>query len=95
MESPDKSSAKSANSAQKCSSILSFMSMLMIVALFVRMEAINNKTVKNELRISKVERYMKIMALQARDDEHEMESMRGKNVPIILNRCGFCQVRHQ
>jgi len=80
--SQDKSSAKCGDCAHKSSLILSFMSILLTVALFLRMEAINNKTESYEMRISKVESHMntaKPMTLQTTDDEEEMESAQDLN----------------
>ena len=56
MDENRKSSAKCGDVLHKSSSVLSFISMLLIVALFLRMKSINRKTEMNELRISKVER---------------------------------------
>jgi len=57
------------------------MSILLTVVLFLRMEAINNKTESYEMRISKVESHMntaKPMTLQTTDDKEEMKSGQGK-----------------
>ena len=57
------------------------MSILLTVALFLRMEAINNKTESYEMRISKVESHIntaKPMTLQTTDDKEEMETGQGK-----------------
>ena len=67
MDSTKRPSAKCSNDAfRRCSSILSFVSILLIVALFVRMETINRKTKMNELRISDVESHLKIAVLMKR-----------------------------
>ena len=67
MDSTKRPSAKCSNDAfRRCSSILSFVSILLIVALFVRMETINRKTKMNELRISDVESHLKIAVLLKR-----------------------------
>ena len=67
MDSTKKHSAKCSNDAfHRCSSILSFISILLIVALFLRMETINRNTKRNELRISDVEAHLKIAVLRKR-----------------------------
>ena len=67
MDSTKRPSTKCSNDAfRRCSSILSFVSILLIVALFVRMETINRKTKMNELRISDVESHLKIAVLMKR-----------------------------
>ena len=83
MESKSKSSAKCGDCARKSSWFFSFLSLLLIVALFIRMEAINNKTEMNEMRISKVESNIKIMTFQPTDEEEEMESLQGKHATVI------------
>ena len=47
------------------------------------MEAINNKTEMNEMRISNVESNMKITTFQTTDDGEEIESLQGKHATII------------
>ena len=67
MDYTKKPSAKCSNDAfRRCSLILSFVSILLIVALFLRMETINRKTKMNELRISDVESHLKIAVLMKR-----------------------------
>ena len=66
MDSTKRPSAKCSNDAfRRCSSILSFVSILLIVALFVRMETINRKTKMNELRISDVESHLAVLMKRA------------------------------
>ena len=75
MDSTKRPSAKCSNDAfRRCSSILSFVSILLIVALFVRMETINRKTKMNELRISDVESHLKIAVLLKRADNEGQPS---------------------
>ena len=75
MDSTKRPSAKYSNDAfRRCSSILSFVSILLIVALFVRMETINRKTKMNELRISDVESHLKIAVLLKRADNEGQPS---------------------
>jgi len=52
--------------------------MLLIVALFLRMEWINSKTEINELRISKLESRMQIESPQTTEHKNEMETPEGK-----------------
>ena len=80
MESQSKSSVKCGDFGPKGSWLFSFLSWLLIVALFIRMEAINNKTEMNEMRISNVESNMKVMTFQTTDNDEEMESLQGKHV---------------
>ena len=75
---PNKTSSKCGDVLHKGSSFLSFISMLLIVALFLRMESINSKTEINELRISKVESRMDIESPQATEHKNEMETPEGK-----------------
>ena len=59
--------------------VLSFVSMLLIVALFMRMETINRRTKMNELRISDVESHMEITgSLKNENDEDEKETLKGE-----------------
>ena len=75
MDSTKKPSAKCSNDAfRRCSLILSFVSILLIVALFLRMETINRKTKMNELRISDVESHLKIAVLLKRADNEGQPS---------------------
>ncbi|KAM7425803.1 Hemicentin-1 [Porites harrisoni] len=70
MESQHKSSSQCSNIFPKGFWLFPFLSMLLTIALFLRMEAINNKTEINGMRISKVESQMKIMTtLHATDDK--------------------------
>ena len=78
MEPNKKTSSKCGDVLHKGSSFLSFISMLLIVALFLRMESINSKTEINELRISKVESRMEIESPQATEHKNEMETPEGK-----------------
>ena len=74
MDANKKSSAKCGDVLHKGSWVLSFISMLLIVALFLRMESINKKTEMNELRIFKVERRIEIRSPQTTDHKNEMET---------------------
>ena len=74
MEPNKKTSSKCGDVLHKGSSFLSFISLLLIVALFLRMESINRKTEMNELRISKVESSVKTESLQTTDHKNEMET---------------------
>ncbi|XP_020617451.1 basement membrane-specific heparan sulfate proteoglycan core protein-like [Orbicella faveolata] len=75
MEPNKKTSLKCGDVLLKGSSFLSFISLLLIVALFLRMESINRKTEGSELRISKVESAIKIGSLQSTDHKNdEMET---------------------
>ena len=78
MEPNKKTSSKCDFVLHKGSSFLSFISILLIVALFLRMESINNKTGINELRISKVESRMEIGSAQKTEHKNEMETPEGK-----------------
>ena len=78
MDDNKKSSAKCGDVLHKGSSVLSFISMLLIVALFLRMELINRKTEMNELRISKVERSTEIRSPWTADHEEELETSESK-----------------
>ena len=72
-------SSKCGDVLHKGSSVLSFISMLLIVALFLRMESINRKTEMNELRISKVEsRIEEIGSPQTTDHKSEIETPKSK-----------------
>ena len=73
-----KSPGKFGDVLHKGSSVLSFISMLLIVALFLRMESINRKTEINELRIVKVEKRIEVGSLQTTDYKDEMETPEGK-----------------
>ena len=78
MEPNKKTSFKCGDILRKSSSFLSFTSLLLIVALFLRMESINRKTEMNELRISKVESRMEIESPQTTSHKNEMETPEGK-----------------
>ena len=73
-----KSSAKFGDVLHTGSSVLTFISMLLIVALFLRMESINRKTEMNELRIVKVEKRIEVGSPQTTDHKDEMETPEGK-----------------
>ena len=62
----------------KGSSFLSFISLLLIVALFLRMESINRETEMNELRISKVESRIETDSLDTTDHKNVMETLESK-----------------
>ena len=80
MDSTKKPSAKCTDDVfRRSSSVLSFISMLLIVALFLRMETINKRMKMNELRISDVEIHMKIaVSPRKADNEDEMETSMSK-----------------
>ena len=80
MESVKKPSAKYTDDVfLKSCSVLSFIStMLLIVALFLRMETINRRTEINEMRISDVESRMKISTPNKVDDKDEMKTSMSK-----------------
>ena len=73
-----KTSSKCSDVLHKGSSFLSFISLLLIVALFLRMESINRKTEMNELRISKLETRVETESLQTTDHRNEMEMLESK-----------------
>ena len=76
----NKSSAKCSDFAQKGSLVASLMSLLLIVALFLRMEAINSKTAMNGIRISKVEAHIRIITQQTTNQDKDMKFMQGRHV---------------
>ena len=78
MDANKKSSAKCGDALHKGSSVLSFISMLLIVALFLRMESINRKTEMNELRISNVEKCIEVGSPQSADHKEEMATSDSK-----------------
>ncbi len=78
MDANKKSSAKCSDVLHKGSSVLSFISMLLIVALFLRMESINRKTKINELRITNVERRIEIRSPQTTDHKDELKRLESK-----------------
>ena len=78
MESNKISSDKCDDLLHKGSSFLSFISLLLIVALFLRMEPINRKTLMNEMRIFKVESRIEIGSPQTTNQKNEMKTPEGK-----------------
>ena len=78
MQPNKKTSSKCGDVFHKGSLSLSFISLLLIVALFLRMESINRKTEMNELRISKVESSLEIGSPQTTDHKNEMETSESK-----------------
>ena len=78
MDPNKKTSTKCGDVLHKGSSFLSFVSLLLIIALFLRIESINRKTEMNELRISKVESRMEVGTPQKTDHKTEMETPEGK-----------------
>ena len=75
---PNKISDKCGDVLHKGSSFLSFISLLLIVALFLRMESINRKTETNEMRISKVESRIEIGSQKTTKKKNEMGTAEGK-----------------
>ena len=73
-----KSSAKCGDVLRTGSSVLSFISLLLIVALFLRMESINRKTEMNDLRISNLEKRSGVGSPQTTDHNDEMETPESK-----------------
>ena len=58
--------------------------MLLTIALFLRMEAINNKTEINEMRIYKVEMsQMKIMTTLHATDDEDMKLSQGRHASVL------------
>ena len=78
MEPNKKTSSKCGDVLQKGSSFLSFMSLLLIVALFLRIESINRKTEMNDMRISIVESLIKIGSPRTIDHKNEMDTPESK-----------------
>ena len=78
MKPKKKTSSKCGNVLHKGSSFLSFISILLIVALFLRMESISKKIEVNELRISKVESRVEIESLKRADHIIELETSESK-----------------
>ena len=74
MEPNKNTSSKCGDVLHKGASFLSFISLLLMVALFLRMESINRKTEMNELRISKVESRMEIGSPQTTHHKNEIET---------------------
>lgn len=63
--------------------------MSLTIALFLRMEAINNKTEINDMRIYKVESQMKIvMTFHATDDEN-VKLSQGRRGSALTFFCNF------
>ena len=85
MEPNNKTSFKCGDVLHKGSSLLSFISLLLIVWLFLRIESINKKTEMNELRISKVESRVETESLQTTDHNMEMETPESKWSTLISN----------
>ena len=78
MEPNKETCSKCGDVLHKGSSFLSFISLLLIVALFLRMESINRKTEMNEMRISKVESRVQTELLQTTDHRNDMETLESK-----------------
>ena len=78
MEPNKKTSSKCGDVLHKGSSFLSFISLLLIAALFLRMESINKKTEMNELRISQVESLIEIGSPQTIEHKDEMDTPESK-----------------
>ncbi|KAL9962323.1 hypothetical protein ACROYT_G031414 [Oculina patagonica] len=74
MDANKKSSVKCGDVLHKGSSVLPFISMLLIVVLFLRMESINRKTEMNELRITNVERRIETRSPQTADHKDEIKT---------------------
>ncbi|KAJ7370103.1 hypothetical protein OS493_034314 [Desmophyllum pertusum] len=75
MEPNKKSSAKCGDILLKGSLVLCCILMLLIVAMFFRMESINRKTEMNELRISKMEKCREtVESTPTADHKNDMES---------------------
>ena len=75
---PNQKTSKCGDVLHKGSSFLSFVSLLLIVALFLRMESINKKTEMNDMRISIVESLIKIGSPQTIDHKNEMDTPESK-----------------
>ena len=74
----NKKTSKCGDVLHKGFSFLSFISLLLIVALFLRMESINKKTEMNEMRISKVESRVQTELLQTTGHKNDMETLESK-----------------
>ena len=59
--------------------------MLLTIALFLRMEAINNKTEINGMRISKVESQMKIMTTFHATDDKDVKLTQGRHASVTFS----------
>ena len=75
---PNQKTSKCGDVLHKGSSFLSFLSLLLIVALFLRMESINRKTGMNEMRISKVESRVQTELRHTTDHRNDMETLESK-----------------
>ena len=87
MEPNKKTSSKCGNVLHKGSSFLSFVSLLLIVALFLRMESINRKSEMNELRISKVESGVETASLQRTNHKNDLETPESNYKLALFHRC--------
>ena len=87
MDPNKKTSSKCGDVLHKGSSFLTFISLLLIVALFLRMESINRKTEMNELRISKVESRVETESLQTTNHKNKMETPESKYKLTLFHRC--------
>jgi len=88
MDKSSTSSFKCGDVLHKGSSFLSLISLLLIVALVLRMESINRKTEMNELRISKVDsRIEEIGSQQTTYYKNEMETPEGKYRGLVFAAC--------
>ena len=86
MQPNKKTSSKCGDVLHKGSSFLSFISLLLIVALFLRMQSINKKTEMNERRILKVESLVETELLQPTDHKNEMETSESKYTTTLFYR---------
>ena len=87
-----KTSSKCGDVLHKGSSFLSFISLLLIVALFLRMESINRKTEMNEMRISKVESCVQTELLQTTDHKNDMKTLESKYKRKIRFLSCYCSL---
>ena len=78
MEPNKKTSSKCEDVLHKGFSFLSFISLLLIAALFLRMESINRKTEMNEMRISKLESPIQTEYLQTTDHKNDIKTLESK-----------------
>ena len=90
MEPNKKTSSKCGDVLQKGSSFLSFVSSLLIVALFLRMESINRKTEMNKLRISDMESRIESLQTTVHNNEMEMSESKYK----VFFDCQFYYLRY-
>ena len=90
MEPSKKTSSKCGDVLHKGSSFLSFISLLLIVALFLRMESINRKTEMNEMQISKVESRIQTELLQTTDHKNDMETLESRYKRTVRFHHHFC-----